>query len=365
MFSNIYHNKKVLITGNTGFKGSWLSIWLNQLGAKVYGISNEVPTVPSIFEELSLALFVEYKEIDIRNAKELAAAIADIAPDFLFHLAAQPIVGLSYEDPLGTIATNTQGTAHVLDAFRNLNNDCVGVFITSDKCYENVEWNYGYRETDHLGGKDIYSASKGACEIIIHGYFHSFIKHKKNLKMASTRAGNVIGGGDWADRRLVADCFRAWSKGESVEIRSPRSTRPWQHVLEPLGGYLRTGQALYEGKNINGEAYNFGPPSEHTHTVQEILEAIGSFWDKTSSKQLFTMAEAPGFHEAGLLKLNCDKAVADLQWRPALSFQQTARFTAEWYLNFYNKSVNMLPFTQQQIQEYFKIATEKGVLWTQ
>lgn len=364
MFGSVYENKKVLITGDTGFKGAWLSIWLQELGAKVYGLSDRVPTVPSIFESLSLHNLIDHHFCDIRDLKSTKEIILDIAPDFLFHLAAQPIVGLSYENPVETIETNVLGTTHILEAFRSLKNNCTGVFITSDKCYENVEWNYGYRETDPVGGKDIYSASKGACEIIIHGFYESFIKNNRNLKIASVRAGNVIGGGDWADKRLVPDCIRAWSKNELVEIRNPRSTRPWQHVLEPLSGYLRTGQQLYQQKVSSGSAYNFGPPGDHSHTVEKILEKIAHYWEANSKNKLFEVRETGEFHEAGLLKLNCDRALADLHWISVLSFDDTAKFTALWYKKFYEETEDMMDFTRAQLKEYTDKAIQKDLAWT-
>lgn len=364
MFGSVYENKKVLITGNTGFKGAWLSIWLQQLGAKVYGLSDRVPTEPSIFESLSLDNHINHHFCDIRDLPSIKKNIEDISPDFLFHLAAQPIVGLSYQNPVETIEINVLGTANILEAFRSLTNNCTGVFITSDKCYENVEWKYGYRETDPVGGKDIYSASKGACEIIIHGFYESFIKHNQNLKLASVRAGNVIGGGDWADKRLVPDCIRAWSKEELVEIRNPRSTRPWQHVLEPLSGYLRTGQQLYQEKISSGHAFNFGPPGDHSHTVEKILEKIAHYWEAESKNKLFTVRESGEFHEAGLLKLNCDKALADLQWISVLSFDDTAKFTALWYKKFYEGTENMMEYTREQLKEYTEKAIQKDLAWT-
>ncbi len=364
MFDSVYKSKKVLITGNTGFKGAWLSIWLNQLGAKVYGLSDRIPTKPSIFESLSLDQKIRHQYCDIRDLEETRRIIHEVEPDFLFHLAAQPIVGLSYEEPVETISINVMGTTNVLEAFRTLKRECTGIFITSDKCYENVEWTYGYRETDPVGGKDIYSASKGACEIIIHGYYESFVKNTPHLRLASVRAGNVIGGGDWADKRLVPDCIRAWSAQDMVEIRNPNSTRPWQHVLEPLSGYLRTGQRLYQDSISSGNAYNFGPPGEHSLSVERILEKIAHYWNPEKEEQLFTLNEASSFHEAGLLKLNCDKALAELDWIPVLSFDDTAKFTAQWYKKFYNGTEDMMVFTEHQIREYSQKASKKQLAWT-
>ncbi|MBI5485453.1 MAG: CDP-glucose 4,6-dehydratase, partial [Deltaproteobacteria bacterium] len=229
MFGDIFKNSKVMVTGNTGFKGGWLTVWLQKLGATVYGISKDVPTEPSIFRELQLEKRVTHFERDIRSAEEMSRIICEVRPDFLFHLAAQPIVSLSYRNPLETITTNVVGTANILEGLRASNHPCTAVIITSDKCYDNLEWAWGYRETDHLGGKDIYSGSKAAAEMIIKSYQQSFFKGSP-IRIASARAGNVIGGGDWAADRIVPDCMRAWSRNETVEIRSPGATRPWQHV---------------------------------------------------------------------------------------------------------------------------------------
>jgi CDP-glucose 4,6-dehydratase len=362
MFGNCYRGKKVLVTGNTGFKGAWLTLWLLELGAEVHGISNGVPTEPSMFEVLSLRNKIQYHELDIRDAAPLKKTILSIKPDFIFHLAAQPIVGTSYSDPVGTIATNALGTVHVLDAANGLENKCSLVMITSDKCYENVEWLWGYRETDRLGGKDIYSASKAAAEVLIYSYYHSFIKHKPNLTMASVRAGNVIGGGDWAEKRLVPDCIRAWIRDESVTIRNPNSTRPWQHVLEPISGYLVVAQHLAQGTKVNGEAFNFGPPSDQIFSVREVLDAIAAHWKLDSNREWVTV-EAGTFHEAGLLKLSCEKANTQLRWWPVLNFAETMEFTASWYYQFYKEKNPVLDLTRHQIQEYIEKAKERGLQW--
>ncbi|MBI3481397.1 MAG: CDP-glucose 4,6-dehydratase [Bacteroidetes bacterium] len=362
MFGNIYKEKKVLITGNTGFKGSWLSVWLIELGADVYGISNSIPSVPAMFDVLTLSKKVKHHNIDIREAKPLRDCIHQIRPDFIFHLAAQPIVANSYADPHGTISTNALGTVNVMDAARTLTNKCNLVMITSDKCYENVEWLYGYREIDRLGGKDIYSASKAAAEIFIYSYYHSFIKHLPNLRMASVRAGNVIGGGDWAEKRLVPDCIRSWTNGDPVIIRNPASTRPWQHVLEPLSGYLVTGQHLAESDKMNGEAFNFGPSADQIFSVKEVLDAIKKHWNLSSTKDWVTV-ESGTFHEAGLLKLSCEKANTYLKWLPVLNFSETMTFTASWYCEYYNGNTDMQEFTKKQILEYISGATLKGLSW--
>lgn len=290
--------------------------------------------------------------------------ISDIKPDFLFHLAAQPIVKKAFEDPIDTFTTNIIGTANILEALRLSDFPCIAVMITSDKCYDNVEWVWGYKETDHLGGKDPYSASKGAAELMIKTYFHSYFKKDNRVKMSSVRAGNVIGGGDWANARIVPDCFRAWADDQKVVIRSPDATRPWQHVLEPLSGYLRTGQLLAEpGKvDINGEAYNFGPPTDQNYTVLDLLKELAINWDPNNTDIL--QVEPSNFPESGLLKLNIDKALFDQQWNPTLNFKETAAFTSDWYKFYYQQHPeNMLDFTMKQINQYIDVAKQKGLPW--
>lgn len=366
MFNNIYNNKKVLITGNTGFKGSWLTVWLLQLGAKVYGISKDIPTKPSMFEALELKDKIEHHEADINNLQLMIDLVKNIRPDFVFHLAAQPIVSRSYAHPIESLQTNIMGTANVLEALRLSNHKCTVVMISSDKCYENVEWAYGYRETDHLGGKDPYSASKGACEIVIHTYYHSFFKQpNSSINLVSVRAGNVIGGGDWAEKRLVPDCIKAWSKKETVEIRNPASTRPWQHVLEPLSGYLRAGQVLFNNPSINGEPFNFGPPADQIFTVEDMLQELGKQWGTGNDETLININPNSNFHEAGLLKLNCDKALAQLKWKPVMNFKNTIKLTATWYKEFYEANKNMFQLTANQIDDYIAFAKEKSLAWVE
>lgn len=277
-FNNVYKGKKVLITGNTGFKGSWLTTWLIMLGADVYGYSIDVPTSPAMFNVLGLEKKMHQFFGDIRDKEALNDYVRKIKPDFLFHLAAQAIVSTSYAEPFDTILTNVVGTASVLESVRNITWNCTCILITSDKAYNNIEWIWGYRETDSLGGKDVYSGSKGAAELLIRCYWNSFIKLKPNIKLGIARAGNVIGGGDWAKDRIIVDCIKAFSQGKTVEIRSPKSTRPWQHVLEPLSGYLALGQCLYENKSENGEPYNFGPRSEQTKTVFDLTQDLARLW---------------------------------------------------------------------------------------
>ena len=267
MFKNIYRNKKVLITGHTGFKGSWLCMWLVHLGADVYGISNKIPTNPSNYNASNIGRIIKNYSFDINDSVKLNKTVKKIKPDFVFHLAAQALVKKSYNDPLDTIHTNALGTSKILEAIKSLNKSVTAVIITSDKVYFNKEIKRGYKEDDLIGGKDPYSASKGMAELAIKTYFDSFISKDKSKKLGITRAGNVIGGGDWAENRIVPDCVRAWSKKKSVIIRNPFSTRPWQHVLEPLSGYLLLGLRLNQKSKINGHAYNFGPKHGQNKTV--------------------------------------------------------------------------------------------------
>jgi CDP-glucose 4,6-dehydratase len=366
LFNNIYKDKKVIVTGNTGFKGSWLSLWLYSLGAQVTGISKDIPTQPSLFEELELAKKTTHHFANICDGPRMKEIFKAVQPDFVFHLAAQPIVSLSYEDPIETFQTNTMGTANILEALRVVSNPCKAIMITSDKCYDNVEWIWGYREQDALGGKDPYSASKGAAEIVIKTYYHSYFKKPDSkVKLVSVRAGNVIGGGDWALNRIVPDCFRSWNKGESVKIRNPHSTRPWQHVLEPLSGYLRAGQVMVESDEaLNGEPFNIGPNSDQNHTVLELLKSVNNYWNAGSLQKPFEVEENKTFHEAGLLKLNCDKALYYLQWKPVLDFQSTSKITGEWYNHYYNhKRADISGYTLKQIEEYAEAAKKKSIAW--
>ena len=365
MFGNIYRNKKVLVTGHTGFKGSWLVTWLLNLGADVVGISKDIPTTPSMFEELNLEDKITHYLEDIRDLNKMQEIVAYEKPHFLFHLAAQPIVSTSYTDPIETISSNVMGTTNILQALKDSNHSCVAIIITSDKAYDNVEQVWGYKEDDKMGGKDVYSGSKGAAELIIKSYFHSFLKHENsNIKLAIARAGNVIGGGDWAKDRIVVDCMLAWSQNRAVEIRSPEATRPWQHVLEPLSGYLNLGQALYEDNRLNGEAFNFGPRAEQSHTVKELLEDLSQYWDYERVNDAFCITDNIPFHEAGLLKLNCDKALFYLRWQANLDYKETIKFTSEWYYTFYNSDEDILQTTLNQIREYEALACEKALLWT-
>ena len=363
MFADAYSSRTVLVTGHTGFKGSWLSVWLAELGARVVGLSNGVPTTPSHFAVAGLGDIVEDLRIDVRDREAVQAAIERVEPDFVFHLAAQPLVLESYSQPVDTLHTNILGSVHVLDALRRTNRPCVAVMITSDKCYDNIEWVWGYRETDRLGGKDPYSASKGGAELAIHCFAESFFKAEGSMvRVAVGRAGNVIGGGDWAGFRIVPDCARAWAERRVLEIRSPRATRPWQHVLEPLSGYLALGAALGNRPELNGEAFNFGPAPDQNHSVLELIEVMQQNWPDGRFKLVPQPGDAP---EAGLLKLDCDKAAALLSWRATMVFRDTVRMTADWYRSFYeNKDRLMLTTTRAQIAEYTVRASERRLAWT-
>lgn len=340
MFANQYNGRRVFITGHTGFKGSWLTAWLLELGAEVAGFSLNVPTSPAAFTELGLERHIKDYRGDVRDREALGRAMREFGPEVVFHLAAQSLVRPSYEDAALTFETNTMGTLNLLEAVRHCPGVKAVVCITSDKCYRNDEWVWGYRESDHLGGDDPYSASKACAEIVAHSYFTSFFKD--GPAMATARAGNVIGGGDWAVDRIVPDCARAWAGGEAVSIRSPWATRPWQHVLEPLSGYLWLGARLLhlqeEGEGdeelpLNGEAFNFGPESGVNATVAEVTEALAAHWPNFSVDM--NEAAAPGKKESTLLKLCCDKALAHLGWKAALTFEETIAYTAEWYLAYY------------------------------
>jgi CDP-glucose 4,6-dehydratase len=364
MFDDIYKGKTIVVTGHTGFKGSWLSTWLLSLGATVHGISKDIPTKPSMFEELKLSERMSHHVLDIRNGEQLIQLMTEINPDYVFHLAAQPIVSISYKDPRQTFETNVIGTLNILESIRAIKKKVYAVMITSDKCYENVEWTWGYRENDRLGGKDPYSASKGAAELVIHSYYHSYFKDVADKRIVSVRAGNVIGGGDWAADRIVPDAVRAWAQKSAVTIRRPRATRPWQHVLEPLSGYLRAGQLLSAQQSLSGESYNFGPASEQNVPVIELLNVMSEQWFGNNSQQMINVQEQTSFHEAGLLKLNCDKAFHELSWKPVLDFGSTTRMTTDWYYNYYQKkNPDLFSLTTKQIEDYCALATEKKMSW--
>lgn len=361
-FDQIYSGKKVLLTGHTGFKGAWLTAWLKQLGANVVGLSLDPPTVPSHFNVSGLSNGMTDLRIDIRDRPSLENAVISTQPDFVFHLAAQSLVRRSYEDPVETWQTNVMGTMHLLEALRKLDKICAAVIITSDKCYDNVEWIWGYRETDPMGGPDPYSASKGAAELAIRSQIKSFFpKATSKVRIAPARAGNVIGGGDWALNRIIPDCVKAWSINDTVELRNPYSTRPWQHVLEPLSGYLRLGMALAQNNEFHGEPFNFGPQAQQNHSVLDLVQQMSLHWDQVRWKDVSEVAKGP--YEAGILKLNCDKALSFLGWYAVMGFEDTVRMTAEWYRAYYHEPLNILTTTNAQIETYSATAKKHGLEW--
>lgn len=366
-FSNIYHGKRVLVTGHTGFKGSWLVAWLLKLGAKVIGFSDCIPTNPAMFEVLGLENKIEHHIGDIRDLEAISRLVVESKPDFVFHLAAQAIVSTSYQNPLDTISTNVMGTSNLLEALRHLKNPCTAIFITSDKCYENVEWPWGYKETDHLGGRDIYSGSKGAAEVIFHSYYWAFFRDlsKTPVRIATGRAGNVIGGGDWAKDRIIVDCVRNWAKGEVVKIRSPEATRPWQHVLEPLSGYLTLGSELARNCNLSGESFNFGPRTEQNKTVTSLLSDLRKHWSNDPTGEAYQIIDHVPFHEAGLLRLNCDKAAFHLKWEATLTYAECIEMVGRWYSNFYAEMpCDAYKLTLAQIEQYENHALDRGLVWS-
>lgn len=360
-FRNFYRNKRVLVTGHTGFKGSWLSAWLLQLGAEVCGFSADIPTSPSKFEVIGLKDKIQHVEGDVRNRTQLLRAVQEFQPDIIFHLAAQSLVRRSYNDPTTTFETNALGTMNVLECIRQCPSVQVGVIITSDKCYRNVEWMWGYRENDILGGEDPYSASKGCAELILYSYINSFFR--EGARVASSRAGNVIGGGDWAEDRIVPDAVRAWSQGKPVIIRNPNATRPWQHVLEPLSGYLWLGAKLWEkNSTAKGQAFNFGPDASVNQSVVQVLSSMAEYWPGADWK--VDQIDGNNQKESALLKLCCDKALNLLNWKAILSFEETTAMTIKWYQTYYGQGKDpMLTLTSRQIDEYSSKASAEGLPW--
>ncbi|MBI5050052.1 MAG: CDP-glucose 4,6-dehydratase [Nitrospirae bacterium] len=360
MFDNIYNDKTILLTGHTGFKGSWLTVWLTSLGAKVVGYSEYLPSDPCNFLSSNLEKRITHLKGDIRDIEKLRSAFTKYKPDIVFHLAAQPIVRRSYDDPKLTFDTNVGGTVNVLECIRSTPGVKSVVIITSDKCYQNVEWPWGYRENDRLGGDDPYSASKAGAEIVCNSYIKSFFREDDSPRVATTRAGNVIGGGDWADARIIPDCVKAWSEGKEVIIRSPTATRPWQHVLGPLSGYLWLGANLFSSGRCHGEAFNFGPDPKINKSVSELLETFISYWGNAEWRN--EQADA-GKKESKLLKLSCDKALHELNWHPVLTFDETVRLTAEWYKVYYSGNKDMYDFSVSQIQYYIDMAMKQNLSW--
>ena len=361
LFGGIYKNKTVLVTGHTGFKGSWLVYWLNKMGAKVIGYSLEAPTTPSHIELLNLNIISIVG--DIRDLEKLNQTFEIYKPDIVFHLAAQALVRLSYENPIETYETNVIGTLKVFEACRIAKVKAI-VNITSDKAYENKEWIWGYRENDPMGGYDPYSSSKGCADILASSYRNSYFntkdyKIKHNTLLATCRAGNVIGGADWAKDRLITDIMLSVSQGKRVSIRNPKATRPWQHVLEPLSGYLQIGQKLLEEKLEFSDAWNFGPSDERSITVEEVVKNVKKHWDKIDYE---INSDLNQLHEANLLKLDCSKAHILLKWRDVWNSQTTFEKTVNWYKSYYEENKNIL--TRQDLDSYVHDAKDKDLEWT-
>ena len=342
----IYKNKKILITGHTGFKGSWLSFWLNSLGAKVYGISESIPTTPSFFKVCGVDKLSKNYFFNISNKLKVEKTILKIKPDFIFHLAAQSLVSKSYLNPDKTWETNLIGTKNILEALLNYKRKCSVVIITSDKCYKNVETHRPYTEEDTLGGDDPYSASKAGAEILFNSYFLSFFKNKKNINLATARAGNVIGGGDWAQDRLIPDCIKLWSKNKRALIRSPKATRPWQHVLEALSGYLLLGYNLNKNRKISGESFNFGPDLRKSFNVIKILQLSQKYW---INGKWIIKENTKKFKEAKLLSLNSKKSRRVLNWKIKISINEVIKLVILWYQGYYFNRKELVKLTKKQL----------------
>ena len=368
MFKNIYQGKRVLVTGHTGFKGSWLCIWLKELGAEVLGYSLDPPGEPNNFSACLLSEHIDHQHGDVRDHDRLISIFSNYQPEMVFHLAAQALVRSSYDDPKETFDTNAGGTVNLLEAVRRTDSVRVVVNITSDKCYENREWFRGYRESDPLGGHDPYSASKGCAELIFAAYLKSFFNKSasgdRQIGAGSCRAGNAIGGGDWGRDRLLPDCVRALSSGRDIAVRNPHAIRPWQHVLELLSGYLWLGARLWEDPEGFSGGWNFGPDNASDLTVADVVTRFVQAWGAGKWQDL---SEPGAVHEAATLRLCCDKAANYLGWRNALTITQAIDLTAKWYKIFYSgasqKEVYLL--CTKQITEYVKTAREKTLSWTE
>ncbi len=344
---DFWQNKKVFITGHTGFKGSWLSLWLSSLGAKVTGYALAPVTKPALFELAKIRTLVDSKLGDICDYQTMCETMVKADPDIVIHMAAQALVRESYESPLATYQSNVIGTANVLESVRRCSKVKAVVVVTTDKCYENKEWYWGYRENEALGGYDPYSSSKACAEIVTAAYRQSFLK-ASGISVATVRAGNVIGGGDWAKDRLIPDCLRAIEQGETIIIRSPAAIRPWQHVLEPLHGYLMLAEKLYKEGNDWAQSWNFGP---NDHSVLSVGELVGKIATKLHG--IYEIQQNDTLHEAMYLKLDCSKAKMKLGWTPILSMEETLDYIADWF-HTYLKKEDMQQFSLQQIKKYMQ-----------
>ena len=351
-----WQGRKVLMTGHTGFKGSWLSLWLQAMGAELRGIALQPPTTPALFDVAKVAKGMDSHIADIRDASAIARLVKDFQPEIVIHMAAQPLVRLSYQQPIETYATNVMGTANVLDACRQTSNVRAILAVTTDKCYENQERAWGYRETDRLGGHDPYSASKAGSELVAASYRRAFFHTDGAPLLATARAGNVIGGGDWSEDRLIPDLVRTIATRQSLEIRSPNATRPWQHVLESLSGYLLLGQKLIEGDQNFDCAWNFGPERSGNRTVADVLSRLQIHWPEMQWHQ--TVVPQP--HEANLLYLDSAKAHGQLCWKSVWNLDTTLEKTADWYRAFQSSQTTI---STQQLAQYVEAAQEAQVGW--
>jgi len=345
-----FAGKKVFITGHTGFKGTWFTALLKELDADIMGYALPLELGPSHFEMLNLKNKIKNVVGDVRDYASLSEAMLSFQPEYVFHLAAQALVKKSYADPVDTFNTNVMGSVNLLDAVKHCESVRSLVYITSDKCYENLEWEWGYRENDRLGGHDPYSASKAAAEIVFSAYLRSFFESRPYLGAATTRAGNVIGGGDWAADRIIPDCIRAIDNNKPIQLRNPNATRPWQHVLEPLSGYLLLAAKLFDSPKKYSGSWNFGPPSSEIRTVEEVATSIIQHMGKGRIEIIGSPQQQ---HEANLLQLNCDKAHQLLKWYPRWHVDETLAATSEWYKTIMEGG-SAETITQIQIKNYFK-----------
>lgn len=359
--SSAFVGKKVMVTGHTGFKGAWLSLWLSELGADVHGFGLPPAHDDAIYSNVKDVAFVGMTSGDIRDFEAVNVAIGGCGPDYVFHLAAQPLVRLSYADPLGTLATNVQGSANVLEAVRHLPKTCHTVFVTSDKCYRNCEWTYAYRENDALGGKDPYSMSKAAAELVAESWRRSYFDHHPHgSRVLSVRAGNVIGGGDYSADRLVPDCVRAAVSDRPLIIRSPGATRPWQHVLDCLHGYLTVAARLPTlAARADAETFNFGPEDSHAHPVAEVAETFFKAWDRKTKGVVYEPADN-ALAEAVSLSVAIDKSKFLLGWRPVWSFMTAMQQTVAWYSEKHLRNGDMTAFSREQIRLFTEAARRLG-----